>query len=283
MGRVRAINTVLTARPTVEGAGVRVRRAFGQGELPRLDPFLLLDHFGSDDPADWRGGFPSHPHRGIETITYVLAGHVDHGDSLGSEGSIGPGDVQWMTAGSGIIHREMPRIEDPPRLRGLQLWANLPAAHKMVRPRYRAVAASEIPVVRTAAGGAVRVVAGAVNGARGPVSDVVTEPIFLDVTLPAAAVFGAPVPFGHTAFAYVLEGEARVGEANAAAGSLVLFGDGDEVEAAGGESGARLILVAGKPIGEPVAWWGPIVMNTAEELQVAFDEYQRGTFLRHGR
>jgi redox-sensitive bicupin YhaK (pirin superfamily) len=279
---VRAINSVLTARPTVEGAGVRLRRVFGQAELPQLDPFLLLDDFGSDDPADFRAGFPWHPHRGIETITYMLAGRVDHADNLGHSDTIGPGDVQWMTAGSGIVHQEMPRVDEPPRLRGLQLWANLPAAHKMTRPRYRGVAAKEIPEVRTTEGATVKVVSGALDGVRGPVREIVADPTYLDVAAPAGTTFVAPVPYGHTAFAYVLEGEAQVGGLDVVAGSLGLLGDGDEVEARAGGGGARFIVVAGKPNGEPVAWWGPIVMNTEEELRVAFDEYQRGTFLKYG-
>jgi quercetin 2,3-dioxygenase len=279
MGRVRAISRVFEGVPTVEGAGVRLRRAFGHSQLPLFDPFLLLDDFGSDDPADYLPGFPWHPHRGIETITYMLAGRVAHGDSLGNAGTIGPGDVQWMTAGRGIVHQEMPLAGESPRLRGLQLWANLPAAHKMMPPRYRDVRRGEIPTVRTSAGARVAVVCGEVEGVHGPVRDVVIDPTCLDVALPAHKGFRMLIPRGHTVFAYVFAGEADFGEGAIGEGHVVLLGDGDEVniEASGPEG--RFLLVAGMPLGEPVAWRGPIVMNTEAELRAAFDDYRRGTFV----
>jgi len=283
MGRVRGTSRVMVGAPTVEGAGVRVRRAFGAQQAPLLDPFLLLDELGSDDPADYMAGFPWHPHRGIETITYLLGGRVEHGDSMGNSGVIGPGDVQWMTAGSGIIHQEMPRAGDTPRMHGFQLWANLPAAHKMMAPRYRGVTSREIPEVATVAGARVKVISGELQGVRGPVRDVVIDPTCLDVTLPAGASFTAPVTRGHTAFAYVFEGAARCNGSRIDAGHLALLGDGDEIDIAAPDAAARFLLVAGKPLGEPVAWWGPIVMNSEAELRTARDEYQRGTFVKHGR
>jgi len=301
MEAVRRIRKVLKSQPTMEGAGVRLRRVFGFREVPQFDPFLLLDDFRADDPRDFKKGFPWHPHRGIETITYVLEGQVEHADSLGNQGVIGPGDVQWMTAGSGIIHQEMPKGDDAGRMGGFQLWANLPAKQKMMHPRYREVQSAEIPAVTAAAGAVVRVISGTVDGVRGPVQDVVTDPEYLDVSLPAGAEFAHATRPGHTVFAYVIAGAARfcredgpfdhdvegagyfdmdtgpfVGD-----GSLVLFGDGPRIVAAAGEQPARFLLVAGRPIGEPVAWYGPIVMNTREELQTAFDEFQSGAFIKH--
>jgi hypothetical protein len=263
-----------------EGAGVRIRRAFGAREAALLDPFLLLDEFGSDDPAEYRVGFPWHPHRGIETITYMLAGRVAHRDSLGSSGVVGPGDVQWMTAGSGIIHEEMPAPGDTPLVRGFQLWANLPADRKMTAPRYREVRAADIPAVTTPAGARVRVVAGEFDGARGPVRDVATEPAYLDVELPPGSVFSAPAPRGRTVFCYVFEGAVRLAEGPVPAGSLVLLGDGDEVHIDATGTGCRFLLVGGRPLGEPIAWWGPIVMSSEEELRAAIADYHNGTFVR---
>ncbi|RJO63470.1 MAG: pirin family protein [Myxococcales bacterium] len=276
---IRPVLWVKESQPTIEGAGVHLHRAFGEPNAA-LDPFLLLDDFGSDDPADYVAGFPWHPHRGIETITYLLAGQVDHGDSLGNKGVIGPGDVQWMTAGGGIIHQEMPKAIAP--MRGFQLWANLPAAHKMMRPRYRDVAAATIPLVEAGAGVQVRVVCGDVGGVRGPVTDIVTDPEYLDVRLAADAVFEHPLPAGKNGFAYVFEGGASFGDdgTKAERGRLVVFGDGDRARIAAGAKGARFLLVSGRPLKEPVAWGGPIVMNTREELMQAFEEYRNGTFIR---
>ncbi len=303
MADVRRIKKVWKAKPTVEGAGVRLKRVFGNHEVPQLDPFLLLDDFRSNDPAEYVRGFPWHPHRGIETITYVLAGDVEHGDSLGNRGVISSGDVQWMTAGSGIIHQEMPKGDREGRMWGFQLWANLPARHKMMDPRYREVKRDDIPEATTAEGATVRVVCGEVAGVRGPVREIVTEPDYLDVSIPARSTFRHPVKAGHTVFAYVFEGEgyfdperdpyARedVGERYfdmerpcvCGNGTVVLYGPGDTVAVSTEERPVRFLLVSGRPLGEPVAWYGPIVMNTQAELRVAFREYEQGTFVKHAR
>ena len=303
MADVRRIKKVWKAKPTVEGAGVRLKRVFGNHEVPQLDPFLLLDDFRSNDPAEYVRGFPWHPHRGIETITYVLAGDVEHGDSLGNRGVISSGDVQWMTAGSGIIHQEMPKGDREGRMWGFQLWANLPARHKMMDPRYREVKRDDIPQATTAEGATVRVVCGEVAGVRGPVREIVTEPEYLDVSIPARSTFRHPVKAGHTVFAYVFEGEgyfdperdpyARedVGERYfdmerpcvCGNGTVVLYGPGDTVAVSTEERPVRFLLVSGRPLGEPVAWYGPIVMNTQAELRVAFREYEQGTFVQHAR
>ena len=303
MADVRRIKKVWKAKPTIEGAGVHLKRVFGYHEVPQLDPFLLLDDFRSNDPAEYVRGFPWHPHRGIETITYVLAGDVEHGDSLGNRGVIGSGDVQWMTAGSGIIHQEMPKGDREGRMWGFQLWANLPARHKMMDPRYREVKRDDIPEATTAEGATVRVVCGEVAGVRGPVREIVTEPDYLDVSIPARSTFRHPVKAGHTVFAYVFEGEgyfdperdpyARedVGERYfdmerpcvCGNGTVVLYGPGDTVAVSTEERPVRFLLVSGRPLGEPVAWYGPIVMNTQAELRVAFREYEQGTFVKHAR
>jgi len=303
MADVRRIRKVWKAKPTIEGAGVHLKRVFGYHEVPQLDPFLLLDDFRSNDPAEYVRGFPWHPHRGIETITYVLAGDVEHGDSLGNRGVISSGDVQWMTAGSGIIHQEMPKGDREGRMWGFQLWANLPARHKMMDPRYREVKRDDIPEATTAEGATVRVVCGEVAGVRGPVREIVTEPDYLDVSIPARSTFRHPVKAGHTVFAYVFEGEgyfdperdpyARedVGERYfdmerpcvCGNGTVVLYGPGDTVAVSTEERPVRFLLVSGRPLGEPVAWYGPIVMNTQAELRVAFREYEQGTFVKHAR
>ena len=303
MADVRRIKKVWKAKPTVEGAGVRLKRVFGNHEVPQLDPFLLLDDFRSNDAAEYVRGFPWHPHRGIETITYVLAGDVEHGDSLGNRGVISSGDVQWMTAGSGIIHQEMPKGDREGRMWGFQLWANLPARHKMMDPRYQEVKRDDIPEATTAEGATVRVVCGEVAGVRGPVREIVTEPDYLDVSIPARSTFRHPVKAGHTVFAYVFEGEgyfdperdpyARedVGERYfdmerpcvCGNGTVVLYGPGDTVAVSTEERPVRFLLVSGRPLGEPVAWYGPIVMNTQAELRVAFREYEQGTFVKHAR
>ena len=303
MADVRRIKKVWKAKPTVEGAGVRLKRVFGNHEVPQLNPFLLLDDFRSNDAAEYVRGFPWHPHRGIETITYVLAGDVEHGDSLGNRGVISSGDVQWMTAGSGIIHQEMPKGDREGRMWGFQLWANLPARHKMMDPRYREVKRDDIPEATTAEGATVRVVCGEVAGVRGPVREIVTEPDYLDVSIPARSTFRHPVKAGHTVFAYVFEGEgyfdperdpyARedVGERYfdmerpcvCGNGTVVLYGPGDTVAVSTEERPVRFLLVSGRPLGEPVAWYGPIVMNTQAELRVAFREYEQGTFVKHAR
>jgi len=294
------MKTVWKSEPTVEGAGVHLRRAFGNREVPQFDPFLLLDDFRSDNPQEYNRGFPWHPHRGIETITYVLEGEVEHQDSLGNGGVIGAGEVQWMTAGGGIMHQEMPKGDRHGRMYGFQLWANLPAAQKLMPPRYRGVAPTDIPVVRKD-GFTVRVVAGRVNGAQGPVRDVVTEPEYLDVTVNAQSRFEHPVPSGHTVLAYVIEGQGYFDPSRdpyereqigvnyfdmerpciCDTNTLVQYErEGDAIRVETGAKPVRFILVSGKPIGEPVAWYGPIVMNTRAELRQAFDELERGTFIR---
>jgi redox-sensitive bicupin YhaK (pirin superfamily) len=263
----------------MEGAGVRLQRVFGRAD-PALDPFLLLDHFGSDDPADYLAGFPWHPHRGIETITYMLDGRVSHGDSLGNKGVIGAGDVQWMTAGSGIIHEEMPERSE--RLRGFQLWANLPAAHKMMAPRYRDVPQATIPCAQLAEGVEAAVICGVAGGVEGAVADIVTDPSYLDVRMERATVLTHDVQQGHNVFAYLFEGAGQLEEGGelVEASRLVIFGDGDQVRITAGHDGARFLLISGRPIGEPVAWRGPIVMNTDDELRIAFEEYREGTFIK---
>jgi hypothetical protein len=298
----RKIRKVFKSKPTIEGAGVHLRRAFANAEVPLFDPFLLLDDFRSDEPGHYLKGFPWHPHRGIETITYVLAGDVEHGDSMGNKGVIGSGDVQWMTAGSGIIHQEMPKGDNSGRMYGFQLWANLPASHKMMDPRYRGILAAEIPSVDVS-GATIKVIAGKVSGVQGPVRDVVTAPEYLDVTVPAHSQFTHRTIPGHTVFAYVTGGRAcfcqeknpfsyEVEGANyfdlqrdplLGDGSLVLFGDGQQVYVSTEGEAARFLLICGKPIGEPVAWYGPIVMNTQDELRTAFDEYNAGTFIKHAK
>jgi quercetin 2,3-dioxygenase len=282
----RTIAELVTPTPVSEGAGVRLRRSIATRHLDYLDPFLLFDHFGSDDPADYLAGFPMHPHRGIETVTYMLDGSVAHADSLGNSGLIGAGDVQWMTAGSGILHEEMPKV-GPRRLDGFQVWVNLPAKLKMTRPRYQDVAAGKIPLLARPDGVTVRVVAGAVDGVAGAVKEIHAEPEYLDVSLPARRIFEQPVPRGHTALAYVFEGEVSFGEGSdashgrVAATRLVVLGDGDLVRVSTGEKPARLLLLSGKPLGEPVARYGPFVMNTAEEIQETLRELRAGTFIRN--
>ena len=292
---------MLRGMPTIEGAGVRLSRAFGYRHVPALDPFLLLDDFHSANPEDYRRGFPWHPHRGIETITYVLHGKVAHGDSMGNEGVIGPGDIQWMTAGNGIIHQEMPSGEPSGLLQGFQLWANLPASHKMMDPRYRGVESGEIPELVRPGGGRIRVIAGEVDGAAGPVREIVTDPVYLDVSIPAGGTFSRVEEPGRTVFAYVIGGKGLFddrrdpyavevegrryfdlgGEAAIGPGNAVLYGDGEGIGIAAGGDGVRFLLVSGRPIGEPVAWYGPIVMNTREELEIAFREYRDGTFIKY--
>ncbi|CAG0928990.1 Quercetin 2,3-dioxygenase [Rhodocyclaceae bacterium] len=284
MENVRTITKLWKSKPTVEGAGVHLKRAFGYHEAPQLDPFLLLDDFRSANPAEYLPGFPWHPHRGIETITYMLDGEVEHGDSMGNRGTILSGDVQWMTAGSGIIHQEMPKGDANGLMGGFQLWANLPASHKMMAPRYRDVKSRQIPEVFLKSGATVRIICGQVNGVRGPVEDIVTDPEYLDVFIPPNARFTHPAKKGHTVFAYVVSGAASfdgVGSRLCDTGTLVLYGDGDSVAVATEAEPVRFLFVSGKPIGEPVAWRGPIVMNTQEELQIAFEEYEQGTFIKH--
>jgi redox-sensitive bicupin YhaK (pirin superfamily) len=297
---IRPVRRLIQSKPTLEGAGVHLRRAFGFGNTSEFDPFLLLDDFRNDVPDDYLAGFPWHPHRGIETITYVLAGEVAHSDSMGNEGSIAAGDVQWMTAGRGIIHQEMPKGDTSGRMHGFQLWANLPASLKMTDPRYQEVKEAEIPQITDDDGTQVRLVCGTFWGKTGPVDGIAADPIYLDVTVPAGRRKTLPVETTRHAFAYVFAGSGKfcnasgplavptepVGWADvnpptdAADRSLVLFDRGDEVVVQAGEEGIRFLLVSGKPLEEPVAWYGPIVMNTQEQLRQAFSELDKGTFLQ---
>ena len=301
MGKNRKIRKVIKSKPTIEGAGVHLKRAFGFSDVPALDPFLLLDDFRSNDPLHYIKGFPWHPHRGIETITYVLHGDVEHGDSMGNKGVIGSGDVQWMTAGSGIIHQEMPKGDEKGRMWGFQLWANLPASQKMMNPRYRDVKSSQIPEVSPGNGIIIKVICGEVKGTGGPVRDIVIDPEYLDFTVPAGSEVIHPTKPGHTVFAYVIGGKAyfcreknpftyeREGanyfdiqrDPFVSNENLVLFDDGDQVVVVTEDEPVRFLLISGKPLGEPVAWYGPIVMNTQEELRIAFEEYRKGTFIKH--
>jgi quercetin 2,3-dioxygenase len=283
MDETRKIHRVIKSKPTLEGAGVHLNRVFGFNEPKGFDPFLLLDDFRSDIPGNYIKGFPWHPHRGIETITYILDGNVEHGDSLGNSGVIGPGDVQWMTAGSGIIHQEMPKGDEAGRMGGFQLWANLPAAQKMMAPRYREVKRSQIPVVTSKSGATIRVICGEVEGTKGPVRDIITDPEYLDVVLPVGCGFNHPTSKEHTVLAYVIEGQAFFDvekKKPVSNGELAQFEAGEQVIALAMEAPARFLLLSGKPIGEPVAWYGPIVMNTQRELEIAFDEYRNGTFIK---
>jgi hypothetical protein len=297
---IRAVRRIVQAQPTIEGAGVKLRRAFGFGETEETDPFLLLDDFRNERPSDYLAGFPWHPHRGIETITYVLAGSVAHGDSLGNTGSLGAGDIQWMTAGRGILHQEMPKGDAQGRMHGFQLWANLPSSLKMTAPRYQDIPAAAIPEVIEDDGTRVRVVSGDFVGKRGPVDGVAADPSYVDIWVPPGRRKTFPMDTRRNAFAYVFEGSGTFRDASPPMGvltdqpgpvehvireqtgnrSLVLFGPGDEVTVQAGEQGIRFLLVSGRPIEEPVAWYGPIVMNTEAELRKAFDELQEGTFIR---
>lgn len=300
---LRPVKRVIQAKPTLEGAGVHLRRAFGFGQTSDFDPFLLLDDFRNDIPADYLAGFPWHPHRGIETVTYVLAGSVEHGDSMGNRGAISAGDVQWMTAGRGIIHQEMPKGDGEGRMHGFQLWANLPAAQKMTEPRYQEVKAAEIPLITDDDGTTVRIVAGGFWGKTGPVEGVAAEPVYLDVSVGPGRRKTLPVETTRQAFAYVFAGSGKFCNASgplavptesvgwldtapptaAENRSLILFDRGDEVTVEAGEDGIRFLLVAGRPLHEPVAWYGPIVMNTQEQLRRAFEELREGTFLKEAR
>jgi quercetin 2,3-dioxygenase len=298
---IRPIKRLIKAKPTLEGAGVHLRRAFGFGNTSDFDPFLLLDDFRNDVPDDYLAGFPWHPHRGIETVTYVLAGTVEHGDSMGNRGAIGPGDLQWMTAGRGIVHQEMPKGDSAGRMHGFQLWANLPSALKMTAPRYQEIKALEIPEVTEDDGTKARIICGQFWGKRGPVEGIAADPTYIDVSVPPGKRKRLQVEKSSHAFAYIFAGSGKFCNASAPlavptenAGwwadttppteadnrSLVLFDTGDDVEVQAGEEGIRFLLVSGKPLQEPVAWYGPIVMNTQEQLRQAYEELQKGTFLK---
>jgi len=285
MSTFREIKRVFSGKPTIEGAGVHLKRVFGYHEVPLFDPFLLLDDFHSENPADYLAGFPWHPHRGIETVTYVLHGSVRHGDSIGNSGVIQSGDVQWMTAGSGIIHQEMPEQVNGNLLWGLQLWVNLPASHKMMPPRYRDVSKAQSPEITLEKGVSIKIICGTIEGVKGSVQDIIADPEYLDVTVPAGTAFTYPVKDGYTVFAYALEGKGYFDQKKTQLiqpEQLVLFDkSGDTIATLAAADAVRFLLISGKPIGEPVAWYGPIVMNTQAELQQAFEEYQNGTFIKH--
>ncbi len=297
---LRPIRRISQAKPTLEGAGVHLRWAFGFGQTSEVDPFLLLDDFRNDIPEDYLAGFPWHPHRGIETITYVLAGSVEHGDSLGNHGAIEAGDVQWMTAGSGIIHQEMPKGDRIGRMHGFQLWANLPSSLKMTRPRYQEVKSVEIPIITDDDGTEVRIICGKFWGKKGPAEGIAADPLYLDVSVPPDKKKTLQISSASNAFAYIFSGAGKfcnasgplavptesVGwwntspPAQASNRSLVLFDNGDEIAVQAGGEGVRFLLISGRPFQEPVAWYGPIVMNTQEELRRAFEELEQGTFLK---
>ena len=276
--RTRRLVKTLAGMPASDGAGVKLNRIIGQPALPDLDPFLLLDEFGSDDPAAYIGGFPSHPHRGFETVTYMLAGRMRHKDNAGNEGLLGPGSVQWMTAGRGILHSEMPE-QDAGLMQGFQLWVNLPAKDKLTDPRYQDIAADRVPTAQLGEGVSAKVLAGEIAGVRGPVDPGETQPIFLDIALAPGGAASVTLPEGHNAFVYVFDGEAEVGRPGEAltSGRVGVLSTGDEVALAS-KAGGRLILVAGKPLREPVAKYGPFVMNTEAELQQAFADFRAGKF-----
>ena len=278
----RKIAKVIEPQPVIEGAGVRLKRSIGTSTLDHVDPFLLLDDFTSKNPADYQAGFPLHPHRGIETVTYLLAGAVRHKDTLGNSGEIGAGEVQWMTAGRGILHEEMPQVR-PEGIAGFQLWVNLPAKLKMTQPRYQNISANEILEIHRDSGATIRVIAGTVDGVSGPISGIAADPTYLDVALAPGGSFVHSIPRGHAAFAYLFEGAARFGgeDSSAVTGPrLVVMGDGDTVEARTDNSPARFLLVSGKPLNEPIARYGPFVMNTREEIEQTLRELQQGTFAR---
>jgi len=297
---VRPVKRIVQAAPHVEGAGVKLRRGFGFGDTTEFDPFLLFDDFRNENPSDYLAGFPWHPHRGIETITYVLAGNVEHGDSLGNSGNLGAGDVQWMTAGRGIMHREMPQGDAQGRMHGFQLWANLPSSLKMTAPRYQDIAAADIPEIVDDDGTKVRVIVGDFWGKKGPVEGVAADPQYIDVSVPPGRRKRLAVETSRHAFAYVFAGSGTFRDSSDPQGvlteatdgteavtrertgnrSLVLFDRGDEVVVQAGDEGIRFLLVSGKPIEEPVAWYGPIVMNTKQELQQALTELRNGTFIK---
>jgi quercetin 2,3-dioxygenase len=273
----RQVTKVVRGQRSSDGAGVRLSRVIGGHALPDLDPFLLFDEFRSDDASDYLGGFPDHPHRGFETVTYMLAGRMRHGDNKGNSGLLVPGSVQWMTAGRGIVHSEMPEQENG-LMWGFQLWVNLPAKDKMTAPRYQDIAPERIPEVDAGGGVRVRVIAGRFGDAQGPVSAVATDPIYLDVALPPGAKFDVPLPEGHNAFAFVFEGAATIAGEQVGRGELAVLGRGEKVELEAGTEGARLVVIAGRPLNEPVAKYGPFVMNTTEEIRQAVYDYQSGRF-----
>ena len=285
MSSNRQIARIIKPTQVIEGAGVKLQRSFPSASADNFDPFLLLDDFTSDNPEDYIKGFPWHPHRGIETVTYILGGVVKHGDSLGNSGEIGPGDAQWMTSGSGIMHEEMPQPGNG-RMKGFQLWVNLPASKKMTTPRYQDIVSSSIPVVRPEAGVTVRVIAGNAGGESGPVTGITIDPVYLDVKLSPQAEFTHPVTSGHTAILYLFEGavllEAKDSDSpkEVSARELVVLGQGDQIVVGATDGGARYLLISGKPLNEPIARYGPFVMNTREEIEEALNDLRNGTFIK---
>ena len=301
---IRPVKEELSAKPTIEGAGVHLHRAFGFGDTDLTDPFLLFDDFRNDEPDKYLKGFPWHPHRGIETITYILSGEVEHGDSLGNKGVLKDGDIQWMTAGSGIIHQEMPRGDSAGRMHGFQLWSNLPAAKKMIQPRYQDIPSVEIPEAGEDDGTRARIICGTLWGKTGPVEEIASNPGYFDISVPPRITRTIKTGIGKNAFAYVFAGSGwfrnssepfpalteyvdNEGTTEAVPAhpsenrTLVLFDSGDEIKVTAGDEGIRFLLVCGEPLKEPVAWQGPIVMNTRQELYKAFEEYRNGSFLKH--
>ncbi len=281
--QIRPVGRVIKPRYVSEGAGVRLQRSIATAELDHHDPFLLFDHFGSDNPDDYIAGFPMHPHRGIETVTYILEGAVTHRDNLGNEGTIGAGDVQWMTAGRGIMHEEMPEAGEK-GMEGFQLWVNLPADLKMTAPRYQEIPSEEIPVVKQGEGVSVRVIAGEVDGVSGPVTDIFADPSYLDVSMSPASLFSHPVMRGHNVFAYLFDGQGSFGDDDEGrmveSPGLILFEDGDLITARTADNSVRFLLISGSPIGEPIARYGPFVMNTREEIEETLRDIREGTFIR---
>jgi len=277
--QLRNVASVVVPQAVIEGAGVRLKRSIGTGTLNYVDPFLLLDHFGSDDPRDYLAGFPMHPHRGIETVTYMLAGEVTHKDSIGNSGTIGPGDVQWMTSGRGIMHEEMPRPREG-RMEGFQLWVNMPAKLKMTQPRYQEIAAGQIPEVRREDGTIIRVIAGTVDGVCGPVVDIMANPTYLDVFVPANHTASLAIERGQDAFVYLFEGQAVLATQAVPNPRLVVLEDGDYVDVRTENEPARCLFVSGMPLHEPIARYGPFVMNTQGEIQQALSDLRNGTFIQ---
>lgn len=305
MKKARSVRHVFEGIPTIEGAGVHLNRYFGSDTTTLFDPFLLLDDFSASRKSDYIKGFPWHPHRGIDTITYVLEGSVEHGDSLGNSGAISPGEVQWMTAGSGIIHQEMPLGNEHERMSGFQLWANIPAEHKMTDPLYQNIGVHDIPQVHLSDRSVYRIIAGSFDNKQGPIQNRYIDPVYFDISLPPDTEFVYPTPAGHTFFVYLFEGEAAFGTVDDDGGALLkksakedtgpqdlplmskkqvlLFSAGDFITVSTRRAGARFLLIGGRPLHEPIAWYGPIVMNTEVQLQTAFEEFQIGTFIKHGK
>lgn len=277
---MRKVKLTRMADPVLEGAGVHLHRAFGYYQVPEFDPFLMMDDFRNDDPEKYMAGFPWHPHRGIETITYMLEGSAEHMDSLGNSGTIHKGEVQWMTAGSGIIHQEMPKPDGQGRMYGFQLWTNLPARDKMCKPRYQDIKAKDIPEVTTQEGASVKVICGTFQGINGPVDDIYADPQYWDVWVPANMAIRLPAPLGDTCFIYIYDGSGIVDGNKLQNRMVVLFEDGDGIEMSSGNQGLSFLYMSGKPIGEPVSWRGPIVMNTKDEIRAAFQELEKGTFIK---